>query len=81
MSLVIDDEAREAELAICGELQLLHYKKGKKAVKKRKIITISIDEEDDSGDTEILQTVCCTHVQYERRFVATVLMYSAILYS
>ena len=56
MSLVIEDEAREAQLAICGELPVTAptLQKKEKAVKKRKIITISSDEEDDSGDTEIL---------------------------
>ena len=56
MSLVIDDEAREAELAICGELPFTApiLQKKEKAVKKRKAITISSDEDDDSGDTEIL---------------------------
>ena len=56
MSLVIDGEAREAEFANCGELPVTAptLQKKEKAVKKRKIITISSDEEDDSGDTEIL---------------------------
>ena len=53
---MIDDEAREAELAICGELPFTApiLQKREKPVKKRKAITISSDEEDDSGDTETL---------------------------
>ena len=56
MPLVIDDEAREAQLAICGELPVTAptLQKREKAVNKRKIIAVSCDEEDDSGDTEIL---------------------------
>ena len=55
MSLVIDGEAREAELDICGELLVTAptLQEREKAVKKRKIISISSDEEDDSGDTDI----------------------------
>ncbi|RUS71561.1 hypothetical protein EGW08_020679 [Elysia chlorotica] len=57
MALVIDDEAREAELAICGELPFTTLvsgsKKGAVSVKKRKTITISSDDNDDSDGEKI----------------------------
>ena len=58
MSLVIDDEAREGERSICGVylLQLIDptLQGREKAVKKRKIITISSDEEGEGNDTKTM---------------------------
>ena len=63
MSIEIDDEAREGQNLPSVEsytIHFLHCRKGKSS-EKREIITISCDGEDDSGDTEILLTVCCTY--------------------
>ena len=63
MLLLINDERKKDRA--CYLWRVTRYNsctaEKEKAVKKGKIITISCDGEEDSGDTEILLTVCCTH--------------------